>query len=227
VPAPIEKLPLEVLQIIIRHVIPTNTVLYVRYVGITYHTTIHDAESLLRTCKTLYLATIPVFYGENKFNFDQIAENDLPLFLQNIGDLAFGCLRRVSIYWAQHANLTLGLDLLLGCRSLRSLEIDTGKTQLIRRQQQQHELILKCFRLTAFGIKTSRPLVDTVVPSDGTPASVSSVLDQRMRKECEEWCLGLQNLITSNEERTTKQQQRVEKSRQVKVCAKRQSFIID
>jgi hypothetical protein len=160
------------------------------------------------------------------FIFDQIVDDDLPLFLQTITDQAFRCLRRVSIYWAYGADLTVGLDLLVGCKSLRSLEIYTGNEPLTKEQQRQHEPILKCFRLETFAVKsTSNPSGDAVVSSNGT--SDSFELWKRMETECDEWWSGLRELIISNKERTTRQQRRVEKPRQAKVRVERPSFVID
>ena len=124
-------------------------------------------------------------------------------------DQAFCALRRVTIYWAQQTNLTTGLDLLLGCKALRSLEIRTSEKALTKRQQIQHEPILKCFRLEAFGIN---PPVDTVVSSNG---------------KYEAWLFGLRNLITSGEKRTTAQQKRVENLAKLRYVAEWSIFIID
>jgi hypothetical protein len=172
------------LQEIIRWVVPTNGSLRVRYAKITQPPPLRDAMSLLKSSRILSEATIPILYGENTFMFDQIVESDLPIFLQNIRDRSLRCLRRVSIYWAYGADLRVGLDLLVGCESLRSLEIDTRNKPLTKKQQRQHEPILKCFRLETFSIKsTSNPSVDAVVSSNGTSASYE--LWKRMKTEFE------------------------------------------
>jgi 23S rRNA U2552 (ribose-2'-O)-methylase RlmE/FtsJ len=140
------------------------------------------------SCRTNYYATVPILYGMNTFLFDQNACNSLPLFLQNLQESTFHSLRRVQIH-SDTDNLTHGLDLLVGCVSLESLEIVTFRWPIAK----YHKSVLECFRLKSF--------------------RVSHIEHKRGR-----WLQGSSDLIMSDMNRKTNQRQRVEISRQAKVC---------
>ncbi|KAK3305075.1 uncharacterized protein B0T15DRAFT_531251 [Chaetomium strumarium] len=183
-------LPLEILQNIIQLLIPTNQVLTVRYPypkpwkgPRTY-----GAKSLMLSCRTNYHATIPILYGWNTFCFDQDPYNSLPLFLQNLQESTFLSLRRVQIRCSDTDNLIHGLDLLVGCVSLESLEIVTFRWPIAK----YHKSVLECFRLKSFRVG-------------------------HIEHKRGEWLQGLPDLIMSDMNRTTNQRQRVEMSRQAKL----------
>ncbi|KAB5513050.1 hypothetical protein GE09DRAFT_638894 [Coniochaeta sp. 2T2.1] len=185
----LEKLPLEILQAIIQFVIPIDQVVCVQY-STQDCPPIRDARSLMMSGRTNYEATAPLLYGKNTFMFDLNPGDSLPLFLQNLRDSTFLHLRRVQVRCSSDVSLTHGLDLLLGCKSLKSLEIATSGGPLTK----THQRVLKGFRLEHFKVETG---------------------DVEVKRG--EWLQDLPNLITSAEERTSWQQRRVATSRQSKL----------
>ena len=189
----LEALPTEILQEVIKLVVPVNQVISVRYPHPDQSRDAYDARSLMLSSRTLCEATAPIFYGRNTFKFDQNPGDELPIFLLHLRESTLCSLRRVQIFCFSSSDLTYGLDLLLGCHSLESLKIDTHWEPLTK----CHQRVLKCFRLKEFEISTIG-----VEPNRG------------------EWLHDIPGLLTSKEPLTPWQRKRVEQSGLAKVRAK-------
>lgn len=188
-------LPPELVFMIIRFAIPNESNVLVMYADCTMTPSCcRDVRSMMLSCKFLCTATTHVFYSEKTLLFPDSDDSlGLGLFLQNLRDDSFGCLRQVTWSWVHCIKgLEIGLDLLLGCKSLRSLRICGCNVERLFTEPIQ--LLLEGFRLEKFDI----------VDSAGTFRAA--------------WYPLLRELITSKKERTRRQVQQVNTTRQTKVC---------
>ena len=142
---PAMTLPPELWREIANQLIPIYPIRQVNY-GRGPHSW-SSLASLSRCCRFLHQTVNDTLYGDHgAFVFDIAPENSLPLFLFRLSAGSLSKIRTVEInytgrYPSRIRDISPGLDLLLQCRSLRSLRI----TGLPGRVPLQH--ILECFRL--------------------------------------------------------------------------------
>jgi hypothetical protein len=83
-----------------------------------------DAISVLLISKKAHRIAAHILYHKNTFKFSSEI-NDLPLFLSRLSGQGYKAISRVMTCWIRGTgDFTPSLDLLLGCKSLTSLEID-------------------------------------------------------------------------------------------------------
>ena len=144
----LKRLPLELLEMVIRFIVPVDQRLSVHYSPQKDSCTC-DATSLMLVNKSINAATVPMLYGRNTLCVDHDPHNGLRLFLQDLRDATFHILRRVEVLYSSGENLTHGLNLLLGCRSLQSLKIATRSDPLSK----IHQRVLRCYHLKNFEVE--------------------------------------------------------------------------
>jgi hypothetical protein len=117
------------------------------------------ATSLILTLnKRLGEIAAQILFGENAFHFGDPSDDDLPLFLSNLRATTFQIIRKVRLSWVGGSyarDLTHGIDLLSGCKPLRSLEINNS-----RRITKKYHPIPKRFRLESFKCSETTGLDD-------------------------------------------------------------------
>ena len=144
-PTSILNLPNEILRQILEYLLPTQRV------EVTYC----DAQPQLQPfraltksgCRMIVDQVIEIIYSQNTFFFEVDSYNTFPLFLVRLRPSTLSKIRSVLVRNGYLGNLSLGLDLLLHCEDLSSLEI-TGKIV-----PPPYMPILRCFRLKNFAIE--------------------------------------------------------------------------
>lgn len=151
-PSPLERLPVEILEMILRLLIPSGERIRVRYhegepirmdeLGLDrearrlrqlldLHQSVQEAQRLMRVNRRIGAITSQLFYRYNTFTFPSWFHqgDDLARFARELRDETLGHIRLIAVTSPSLGNMEPGINYMFGCFQLSNLGFDDSELQ--------------------------------------------------------------------------------------------------